>query len=164
MRDAQGKVEFVAELQLVDNTDAAAAHVLPVLASCPSPACVVYPYMPNGALSDRLRRRLGAPPLGYALRLRIALEIATALSFLHNKVSNTVHSYARRAADFQNGRVCWIRSWGFKRLFTVLLGLRHRRQPHDHQLGTPRGARRQLTGTRGHRWLGMRSWGSRMRT
>jgi hypothetical protein len=56
----------MAELQLVDNTDAAAAHVLPVVASCPSPACVVYPYMPNGALSDRLRRRLGAPPLGYA--------------------------------------------------------------------------------------------------
>jgi len=126
----------MAELQLVDNTDAAAAHVLPVVASCPSPACVVYPYMPNGALSDRLRRRLGAPPLGYALRLRIALEIATALSYLHNKVS-TVHGSPWSPTPPPAPRP---------------------------SLSTPRDARRLLTGTRGHRWADVRSWGSRMRT
>jgi hypothetical protein len=119
--DAQGKVEFVAELQLVDNTEAAAAHVLPVLASCLSPACVVYPYMSNGALSDRLRRRLGAPPLGYALRLRIALELATALSFLHNQVRSTVRWHVRTSADMQTDACVGFAADGSMRFLMLLL-------------------------------------------
>jgi hypothetical protein len=67
-RWVQGNAEFNAELQFKDNAAAARAHVLPVIASCPTPACLVYPYMPNGSLSDRLRRRLGGESPTLVLR------------------------------------------------------------------------------------------------
>lgn len=54
-----------------------------LLGACPDYGCLVYEYMDNGSLEDRLLRKNNSPPIPWALRFTIAAEIATALLFLH---------------------------------------------------------------------------------
>lgn len=54
-----------------------------LLGACPEYGCLVYEYMANGSLDDRLFRRGKTPSLSWQLRFRIATEIATGLLFLH---------------------------------------------------------------------------------
>lgn len=54
-----------------------------LLGACPEYGCLVYEYMANGSLEDRLLRRGNSPPLSWQLRFRIAAEIGTGLLFLH---------------------------------------------------------------------------------
>lgn len=54
-----------------------------LLGACPEYGCLVYEYMANGSLEDRLFRRRNTPPISWHHRFRIAAEIATGLLFLH---------------------------------------------------------------------------------
>lgn len=54
-----------------------------LLGACPEYGCLVYEYMANGSLDDRLFLRGNTPPLPWQLRFRIAAEIGTGLLFLH---------------------------------------------------------------------------------
>lgn len=54
-----------------------------LLGACPEYGCLVYEYMANGSLEDRLLRRGNTPRLSWQLRYRIAAEIGTGLLFLH---------------------------------------------------------------------------------
>lgn len=54
-----------------------------LLGACPEYGCLVYEFMSNGSLEDRLFRRGNTPTLSWQLRFRIAAEIGTALLFLH---------------------------------------------------------------------------------
>ena len=54
-----------------------------LLGACPGYGCLVYEYMDNGSLEDRLFRRNNSPPMSWKKRFQIAAEIATALLFLH---------------------------------------------------------------------------------
>ncbi|KAG8390645.1 hypothetical protein BUALT_Bualt01G0105200 [Buddleja alternifolia] len=54
-----------------------------LLGACPEYGCIVYEYMANGSLDDRLFRRGNTPPLSWQIRFKIAAEIATGLNFLH---------------------------------------------------------------------------------
>ncbi|KAG7586829.1 Protein kinase domain [Arabidopsis thaliana x Arabidopsis arenosa] len=54
-----------------------------LLGACPEYGCLVYEYMENGTLEDRLFCRNNTPPLSWRARFRIASEIATGLLFLH---------------------------------------------------------------------------------
>ena len=54
-----------------------------LLGACPEYGCLVYEYMANGSLEDRLFRRGNTPVLPWQLRFRIAAEIGTGLLFLH---------------------------------------------------------------------------------
>ncbi|CAA6664619.1 unnamed protein product [Spirodela intermedia] len=54
-----------------------------LMGACPEYGCLVYEYMANGSLEDRLFCRSNTPPLPWQLRFRIAAEIATGLLFLH---------------------------------------------------------------------------------
>lgn len=54
-----------------------------LLGACPEYGCLVYEYMANGSLEDRLLRRDNSPVLPWQLRFRIAAEIGTGLLFLH---------------------------------------------------------------------------------
>lgn len=54
-----------------------------LLGACPEFGCLVYEYMNNGSLEDRLLRRGNTPPIPWRLRFKIAAEIVTGLCFLH---------------------------------------------------------------------------------
>ena len=54
-----------------------------LLGACPEYGCLVYEYMENGTLEDRLFCKDNTPPLSWRERFRIAAEIATGLLFLH---------------------------------------------------------------------------------
>lgn len=54
-----------------------------LLGACPEYGCLVYEYMSNGSLEDRLFRRGNTPALPWQHRFRIAAEIGTGLLFLH---------------------------------------------------------------------------------
>lgn len=54
-----------------------------LLGACPEYGVLVYEYMANGSLEDRLTRKGNTPPLSWQIRFRIAAEIATGLLFLH---------------------------------------------------------------------------------
>ncbi|KAL4178634.1 hypothetical protein AMTRI_Chr13g83240 [Amborella trichopoda] len=67
-------------------------HLLLLLGACPDEGCLVYEYMENGSLEDRLLQKNGTPPLPWFDRFRIAWEVASALVFLHNsKPTPIVH-------------------------------------------------------------------------
>lgn len=54
-----------------------------LLGACPEYGCLVYEYMANGSLEDRLLRRGNSPSLTWQHRFRIGAEMATGLLFLH---------------------------------------------------------------------------------
>lgn len=54
-----------------------------LLGACPEYGCLVYEYMANGSLEERLMRCGDKRSLSWQLRFRIAAEIATGLLFLH---------------------------------------------------------------------------------
>lgn len=58
-------------------------HMVLLLGACPEYGCLVYEFMDNGSLEDRLFRKDNTPPISWESRFRIAAEIATALLFLH---------------------------------------------------------------------------------
>ncbi|GAV75702.1 Pkinase domain-containing protein/Usp domain-containing protein/U-box domain-containing protein [Cephalotus follicularis] len=59
-------------------------HLLILLGACPDHGCLVYEYMDNGSLEDRLFRLNNTPPIPWYARYQIAWEVASALVFLHN--------------------------------------------------------------------------------
>ncbi|GFQ01028.1 U-box domain-containing protein 35 [Phtheirospermum japonicum] len=59
-------------------------NLLTLLGACPDRGCLVYEYMENGSLDERLFRRNNTPPIPWLDRYRIAHEVASALIFLHN--------------------------------------------------------------------------------
>lgn len=54
-----------------------------LMGACPDNGCLVYEYMDNGCLDDRLLCKDETPPLPWTTRFTIAAEIATGLNFLH---------------------------------------------------------------------------------
>lgn len=59
-------------------------NLLLLLGACPDHGCLVYEYMENGSLEDRLFQKNSTTPIRWFDRFRIAWEIASALSFLHS--------------------------------------------------------------------------------
>ncbi|KAM1231818.1 hypothetical protein ACFX13_042455 [Malus domestica] len=59
-------------------------HLLLLLGACPDHSCLVYEYMENGSLEDRLLQKNGTPPIPWFERFRIAWEVASTLVFLHS--------------------------------------------------------------------------------
>lgn len=63
-----------------------------LLGACQDYGCLVYEYMDNGSLEDRLLRKHNSPPIPWQKRFEICYEIATALLFLHQtKPESIVH-------------------------------------------------------------------------
>ncbi|XP_053158966.1 interleukin-1 receptor-associated kinase-like 2 [Hemicordylus capensis] len=46
--------------------------------------CLIYPYMPNGSLMDRLQCQDGSEPLSWEKRIRISIGLVQAIRHLHN--------------------------------------------------------------------------------
>ncbi|KAL0441381.1 UNVERIFIED_CONTAM: U-box domain-containing protein 52 [Sesamum radiatum] len=78
---SQGEKQFHREVEVLSRMRH--PHMVILLGACPEYGCLVYEYMQNGSLEDRLFCRDGSRPLSWRTRFRIAAEITTALNFLH---------------------------------------------------------------------------------
>ncbi|KAL1829290.1 hypothetical protein ACET3Z_007702 [Daucus carota] len=87
---SQGKEQFQKEIDVLSCMRH--PHMVLLLGACPEYGCLVYEYMDNGSLEDRLFRKHNTPSIPWATRFKIASEIATALLFLHqSKPEPLVH-------------------------------------------------------------------------
>ncbi|XP_027356925.1 U-box domain-containing protein 35-like [Abrus precatorius] len=87
---SQGRKQFQQEVEVLS----AIRHpnMVLLLGACPEHGCLVYEFMDNGSLEDRLYRKNNSRPISWRKRFQIAAEIATALLFLHqNKPEPIVH-------------------------------------------------------------------------
>ncbi|CAN7014418.1 hypothetical protein IGI04_013175 [Brassica rapa subsp. trilocularis] len=73
--------EFQQELEILSKIRH--PHLVLLLGACPEQGALVYEYMENGNLEDRLFQVNNTPPLPWFERVRIAWEVASALVFLH---------------------------------------------------------------------------------
>uniref|UniRef100_A0A5B6Z2D4 RING-type E3 ubiquitin transferase n=1 Tax=Davidia involucrata TaxID=16924 RepID=A0A5B6Z2D4_DAVIN len=78
---AQGRSQFQQEVEILSCIRH--PNMVLLLGACPEYGCLVYEYMSNGSLEDRLFQKGNTPPLSWQLRFRIAAEIGTGLLFLH---------------------------------------------------------------------------------
>ncbi|KAE9462878.1 hypothetical protein C3L33_05213, partial [Rhododendron williamsianum] len=78
---AQGRSQFQQEVEVLSCIRH--PNMVLLLGACPEYGCLVYEYMANGSLEDRLFRRGNTPVLPWQVRFRIAAEIGTGLLFLH---------------------------------------------------------------------------------
>ncbi|KAH9301494.1 hypothetical protein KI387_013077, partial [Taxus chinensis] len=79
---AEGIQQFQQEVQVLSRIHH--PHMVLLLGACPEHGCLVYEYMANGSLEDRLFRKGNTCPLPCFVRFKIAWEVASALLFLHS--------------------------------------------------------------------------------
>ena len=93
-----------------------------LLGACPEYGILVYEYMSNGSLEDRLFRKGNTPVIPWQLRFRIAAEIATGLLFLHQtKPEPLVHRDLKPANILlDHSYVCKISDVGLARLLPAV--------------------------------------------
>ncbi|XP_073122139.1 U-box domain-containing protein 35-like isoform X2 [Henckelia pumila] len=87
-KEASRTKQFLQELEILSQIRH--PHLLILLGACPDHACLVYEFMENGNLEDRLLKKNNTPPLLWFDRYRIAWEVASALVFLHNSKPNAI--------------------------------------------------------------------------
>ncbi|PON96194.1 Phosphorylase kinase, gamma catalytic subunit [Trema orientale] len=80
---SQGLIQFQQEVEVLSSIRH--PNMVLLVGACPEYGCLVYEYMENGSLDDRLFCKDNTPPLPWRHRFRIAAEIATALLFLHQR-------------------------------------------------------------------------------
>ncbi|KAJ4957684.1 hypothetical protein NE237_024795 [Protea cynaroides] len=67
-------------------------NLVTLIGACPEASSLVFEYLVNGSLEDRLTCKDDTPPLSWKIRFRIAMEICSALIFLHsNEPDSIVH-------------------------------------------------------------------------
>ncbi|CAL1399764.1 unnamed protein product [Linum trigynum] len=87
---SQGQKQFQKEVEVLSTVRH--PHMVNLLGACPQYGCLVYEYMDNGSLEDRLFRKDNTPTIPWPTRFKIASEIATGLLFLHeHKPEPIVH-------------------------------------------------------------------------
>lgn len=89
-QEARRTKQFHQELEILSKIRH--PHLLILLGACPDHGCLVYEYMENGSLEERLFRKDNTPAIPWFERYRIAWEMASALVFLHNaKPKSIIH-------------------------------------------------------------------------
>ncbi|XP_062199361.1 U-box domain-containing protein 33-like [Phragmites australis] len=67
-------------------------NLVTLIGVCRDPKVLVYEFLANGSLEDRLQCKHHTEPLPWRIRIRIAVDICTALIFLHsNKPKSIAH-------------------------------------------------------------------------
>lgn len=80
----QSDSEFVLSFQVLILTKVRHPHLVNLLGACDEVSALVYDYLPNGSLEDRLSCKGNTPALTWQVRTRIIGEICSALIFLHS--------------------------------------------------------------------------------
>ncbi|GMI98401.1 hypothetical protein like AT2G45910 [Hibiscus trionum] len=78
----QGPLEFQREVDILSKLRH--PNLVTLIGVCPEIWALIYEYLPNGSLEDRLSRKDNTPPLSWQTRIHIATEICSALIFLHS--------------------------------------------------------------------------------
>ncbi|OVA04468.1 Protein kinase domain [Macleaya cordata] len=79
--DKTKKEEFLREVEVLSQLRH--PHLVLLLGACPEIGCLVYEYMENGSLEERLFCKEGTEPLPWFIRFQIAFDVACGLTFLH---------------------------------------------------------------------------------
>ncbi|KAI6707675.1 hypothetical protein NL676_010637 [Syzygium grande] len=92
----QGPQEFQQEVDVLSKVRH--PNLVTLIGACPEAWTLVYEYLPNGSLEDRLSCRDNTTPLSWQTRIRIATELCSVLIFLHSsKPHNIVHGDVKPA-------------------------------------------------------------------
>ncbi|KAF6174095.1 hypothetical protein GIB67_020277 [Kingdonia uniflora] len=68
-------------------------NLVTLIGTCLEASTLVYEYLPNGSLEDRLVCKDDTPPLSWQTRIRISIEVCSTLIFLHsNNPKSILHS------------------------------------------------------------------------
>ncbi|XP_019190368.1 PREDICTED: U-box domain-containing protein 33-like [Ipomoea nil] len=78
----QGTSEFQQEVNILSKVRH--PNLVTLIGACPETSTLVYEYLPNGSLDDRINGKDNTPPLPWQTRIRIAAELRAALIFLHS--------------------------------------------------------------------------------
>ncbi|KAA8516058.1 hypothetical protein F0562_019237 [Nyssa sinensis] len=78
----QGPSEFQQEVDVLSKLRH--PNLVTLVGACPEAWALIYEYLPNGSLEDRLNCRDNTPPLSWQTRIRITAELCSVLIFLHS--------------------------------------------------------------------------------
>ncbi|KAK4379260.1 hypothetical protein RND71_001122 [Anisodus tanguticus] len=78
----QGPSEFQQEVNILSKLRH--PNIVTLIGACPEAWTLVYEYLPNGSLENRLTCKDNTPPLSWQTRIRVAAELCCALIFLHS--------------------------------------------------------------------------------
>ncbi|GKU88104.1 hypothetical protein SLEP1_g2405 [Rubroshorea leprosula] len=71
-------------------------NVVTLIGACPDILALIYEYLPNGSLEDRLSCNDDTPPLSWKTRIHIATDLCCVLLFIHsNRDHSIVHGNLR---------------------------------------------------------------------
>nr|BAD46228.1 putative serine/threonine protein kinase [Oryza sativa Japonica Group] len=113
-------------------------NLVTLIGACKDARALVYEYMPNGSLDDRLACKDNSKPLSWQLRTRIASNICSALIFLHsNKPHSIVHSDLKASNILLDGNnVAKLSGFGVCRMLTDEFKATTTLYRHTHPKGT----------------------------
>uniref|UniRef100_A0A2N9GHP0 RING-type E3 ubiquitin transferase n=1 Tax=Fagus sylvatica TaxID=28930 RepID=A0A2N9GHP0_FAGSY len=86
---SQGPLEFQMEVRVLSQLRH--PNLVKLIGSCPETFALIYEYLPNEGLEDRLNRVDNSPPLSWKTRIRIATELCSVLVYLHSNKPHIVH-------------------------------------------------------------------------
>ena len=65
-------------------------NLIKLIGCCSEQFMLIYEYLPNGSLEDRLKCKDNSPPLSWEARIRIATELCTVLVYLHSRKPHSI--------------------------------------------------------------------------
>lgn len=86
---SQGEAEFEHEAEVLSRMRH--PNLVMLIGVCPETRSLIYEYLENGSLEDRIASRGTTPPLPWQTRIRILSEICSALIFLHGSKPHILH-------------------------------------------------------------------------
>ncbi|KAH9612976.1 hypothetical protein KSS87_013136 [Heliosperma pusillum] len=84
----QGPLEFKQEVDILSKLRH--PNIVTLLGICTKSRGLIYEYLPNGSLEDRLNCKDNTPPLPWQTRIQIAIELCSVLNFLHSRKPNSI--------------------------------------------------------------------------
>ncbi|KAJ9171390.1 hypothetical protein P3X46_014767 [Hevea brasiliensis] len=115
----QGRLEFEQEVELLSKLRHPNLAIL--IGACSEACALVYEYLPNGTLEDRLSCKDNTPPLPWQARIRIATELCSVLMFLHSsKPHSIVHGGLKPGNILLDANLaCKLSDFGFCRALSL---------------------------------------------
>uniref|UniRef100_A0A5B6YL82 RING-type E3 ubiquitin transferase n=1 Tax=Davidia involucrata TaxID=16924 RepID=A0A5B6YL82_DAVIN len=84
----QGPSEFQQEVDVLSKLRH--PNLVTLIGACPETWALIYEYLPNGSLEDRLSCKDNTPPLSWQTRIRVTAELCSVLLFLHSCYPHSV--------------------------------------------------------------------------